>query len=343
MNDENKEIINNNTEEQKKGLKHIDRKKLIIIGIIAAIIAIALILVTVAYPKYVLNSMDVAYENYNKDAIEYDAAYEKIKKNSESNNDTVKKAADTKLTMLKKIKNSHESYHVGISHLENKEYTEAIESLSKVVKEDFYYPSAQEKLTGNMENFKTETFNLVYKLEQESQYQEAIDVINNYWKYSEVKDGKLKVTELREKQNAKEKAELEKKITELKEKNLFPVKKAYAYNDGYYIVLMEGRVIVENKSDKVAKTVYLSILQFDNNGYPVDVEYSIYGEGNNLSAKMASVNIEPGKSFGHNAYYSLPDRVSKIKACVKSVEFIDGSTWTNEYYPYWLAEEKDRY
>ena len=84
---------------------------------------------------------------------------------------------------------------------------------------------------------------------------------------------------------------------------------------------------------------------FDGNGYPVDVEYSMY-QGtyeNEFNCEHGSCNVTAGSSYGWNRYFSLPDNCKKVKACVRRVEYTDGTTWNNPYYDYWVKENYSKY
>lgn len=87
----------------------------------------------------------------------------------------------------------------------------------------------------------------------------------------------------------------------------------------------------------------MGMLLFDDNGYPVDVEYSFQGEGNLMRGNSLSATVLAGQSNGENSYWDIPDRATRIKACVISATFMDGTTWSNDYFDSWFLAEKDRY
>lgn len=319
------------------------RKKLFIL--LAAVLLVFVVIggVFFVYPSYVIKSMDSLIDNYNEEKITYDVASKKLKEYSESGNTEIAAQAKKLTYDLEYINNSHEAYYRGLKQLEKKYYKMVFEDLSDVKEQDYYYSNAQKIMQENLQNYRNEVFSLVEKLEADEKYGTAIDELKMYEKYSDDIEATEKITELKQKKEVYD-HEQEKKISEkYKNEQLFTVINAYAYNDGYAYVFMKGIVVVQNLSEKVAKNIRLTILQFDNNGYPVEVEYSLFGKDNALEVVMKSANVIPGHSYGANYYWNLPDNASKIKACVKEVEYIDGLKWENPYHDYWLEAEKDRY
>lgn len=176
-------------------------------------------------------------------------------------------------------------------------------------------------------------------------YDKALNALDSLKRFVDDTEVNTKIEEVKNKKEEYNRAQMEQKISGLKDSQQVNVVSTNVWNDGFSIVFMKGKIVVKNNTDKVAKDVYLSVLQFDANGYPVDVDYSIY-EGNyknEYRCQFDSCNILPGEAYGTNAYFSLSDKCKKIKACVKKVEYTDGSTWENEYYEYWLEENYSMY
>ena len=136
------------------------------------------------------------------------------------------------------------------------------------------------------------------------------------------------------------------RIQELKDNQKVKVLKAYAFNDGYYYVFRKATTVIQNCTNQVLKNATIVVLQFDNNGYPVNADYSMYAESgasNSVRIGADSINVQPGGTWGSNRNASIADDATRVKACVKSAEFYDGTTWHNPYYDHWLETEKDRY
>ena len=99
-------------------------------------------------------------------------------------------------------------------------------------------------------------------------------------------------------------------------------------------------VTVKNESNKVVKSYVVGLLCFDSYGYPVIPQY----KDSNLIYAQGTVNIQPGNTAGSNSYWILFSQTKLyIKACVKSVEYHDGTTWENPYFYWWCVTEQDMY
>jgi hypothetical protein len=108
----------------------------------------------------------------------------------------------------------------------------------------------------------------------------------------------------------------------------------------YFSINDQAQVIVKNNTQKVVKNFTVGILMYDSNGYPVKSGI-IAGESELFRGQAEAVNIQPGQSFGSENVWNLYTdfgTVSKLNACVKNVEYFDGSSWTNEYFDYWQEE-----
>lgn len=145
------------------------------------------------------------------------------------------------------------------------------------------------------------------------------------------------------KKTEKEESDKKAKLEELKNNQKVTVQSALAYDDGYSFVFRKATVVVRNNTNQVLKDYTVGILMFDNNGYPIEVRYSFQGDENLFRGRGQSANVQPGGTYGSNQYWDIEDNATKIKACVIRAEFYDGSTWENEYFNYWLEDNKGRY
>ena len=52
----------------------------------------------------------------------------------------------------------------------------------------------------------------------------------------------------------------------------------------------------------------------------------------------------PGKTFGDGYGWNLSENhnISKLLACVKEVEYYDGTTWENPLYNSWITKYKEK-
>ncbi len=103
--------------------------------------------------------------------------------------------------------------------------------------------------------------------------------------------------------------------------------------------------ILVNNSENVIKNYTVSILAYDENGYPVKVEGQ-YNFNSDFEALVLgeAVNIQPGDSQGENYGYNLGERhgISYAMVLVKELEFYDADTWTNPYYKFWIDKYKEK-
>lgn len=97
-----------------------------------------------------------------------------------------------------------------------------------------------------------------------------------------------------------------------------------------------AQVIVKNNSNKTVKKYEVSMMAYDKNGFPVKIGWlspDFEHKGN------AEQNIQPNEVFGYGSGWDIDNSdANTLLACVISVEYYDGSIWTNPYYDYWKKE-----
>lgn len=115
---------------------------------------------------------------------------------------------------------------------------------------------------------------------------------------------------------------------------------ATAYDD----ISRKARILVKNNAEQVLKEFTVKILLFDNNGYPVKSD-KFAMVGNLYSGLATAANIQPGSTSGNDRYWNIDVGVAgtKIKACIYTAQFSDGTSWTNPNYQSWLERERDQY
>lgn len=123
--------------------------------------------------------------------------------------------------------------------------------------------------------------------------------------------------------------------------------KIVAQSDQYKTLYPDQiRVVITNKSDKTVKNMEIGFLGYDSNGYPLKIKMQFDFLGSNYESigDADNVNIIAGARFGDNVRWNLDEQhgLTTVISCVKTVEFYDGTKWTNPYYDYWIAEYKEK-
>ncbi|EKQ54423.1 MULTISPECIES: DUF5780 domain-containing protein [unclassified Clostridium] len=105
------------------------------------------------------------------------------------------------------------------------------------------------------------------------------------------------------------------------------------------------QVLLKNNSKKTISKFTISILGFNKNGEPAQIQgknsnekdYEFLGSG-------SDINLNPNEVWGKDYGWSLDQSTSlkTIIACVINVEYSDGTLWTNPLYKPWLDQHKQK-
>lgn len=92
-----------------------------------------------------------------------------------------------------------------------------------------------------------------------------------------------------------------------------------------------ANIQIENKSDKVIKEVHFSVFGYDNNGYPVKVQFNT---DDYLNCKLDHT-LQPGEKsksdWGWNLYNKSAE-ITQLKVSIERVDFYEGEAWENPMY-----------
>ena len=284
--------------------------------------------------KFVISKTESYYDDFSAEKITYEEANEKfdIAKDFTSNKDAKNKAD--------KLQTSRNAYAKAEEYEKSGDTFNAVMEYLKVIEEDKNYNIAKEKIDKNKPSVKQQAIARMDDCAAVNDFNTGLKIVSDMEKIftndSDINNYKKDFEDRKEAH----------RIQELKDNQKVKVLSASAFNDGYYIIFRKGRVVLQNCNDKVLKEATVVFLTFDNNGYPVDAEYSMYTDGgveNTNRCGTDSINLHPGDTWGYGYSWSIADNATKVKACVKTAEFYDGGTWTNPYYEHWLETEKDRY
>ncbi|MGV3074810.1 DUF5780 domain-containing protein [Clostridium baratii] len=251
----------------------------------------------------------------------------------ESYNDLTDEDKQQTVELLKKeIKSIKEKFIKEEINKENAITTlnnlKSIESLSKEIDDNIEFINKVDESRKN--------FDLAKKFEQDKELPNALA------KYSEVikEDPNYNVAQTKI-------SELEKAIADLIEVD---VKNAKIHiNSDQYKALYPDQMcvtMVNKTKNKTIKNLIVGFLAFDKNGYPLKIkqQFSYGNDDFEFLGKADNINVMPGKTFGDGYGWNLSENhnISKLLACVKEVEYYDGTTWENPLYNSWITKYKEK-
>lgn len=272
-------------------------------------------------------------DEYIKNINDYDKTLELINNYEDSNilTSLIEKTKEN----LEKIKNSKEEFSKGQDYEENGDIVNAILSYSKVSElDEINYKEAQKYINKNKENIKNDILLEVDELIYKEDYITAKQKLNDLLLIVSDNNIQKKLDEIEDK--AKEQ-EIKKYMSEQE----IIVESAEKFKEWYSDTISGVKVIVKNNTEKVVKNYVVGILAYDNNGYPLKIEYNNYVS----SCKFDGANIQPGQTYGQEKYCNIiyeNEKIESALACVEKAEYYDGSTWENPYYEYWLNQYKEK-
>jgi len=287
--------------------------------------------------SFLKNEIQETLTSYKGGKITYNEAINKLQ--IIINSGFVTEDAKNALDEVKRINESNIAFENGQKLLANKNYIEGIKELRKVIKDDKNYIKAQELIKNSVDDYKKEVLSKTDDLAKEAEYSSALNIINEALTIIPNDADLAERKSTYEKLN-KEKAEAEKKkmIEELKAKQEVVVIDARVTSDWLHSEIAE--ILVKNISNKVVKKYIVGWMAFDKNNYPVKSGW-VFPEY--LKEGVAEINIQPGEIVGRGYGFDLGNSgAKKIIACIKEVEYYDGSKWYNEYYDYWVDEHKEK-
>jgi len=222
----------------------------------------------------------------------------------------------------------------------NNDLKNAIEEYKNVISDDKNYEKAKEQIKNNEKKYKDQILKSAEEFANKKDYNKAITTLSEaILVFSDDVDLTAKNETYKKLQQEKLEAEKKQKIEELKGVQELVVVSSSVVSD-YFNIHDEAQVIVKNNTNKVVKNFTVGILMYDGNGYPLKSGI-LAGENQLFKGKSESANIQAGETFGYNRSWNLYTNYGTVKeviACVRDVEYYDGSKWTNDYYNYWQDE-----
>jgi len=266
--------------------------------------------------------------DFRDEKTSYETNMEKIERlKSFYNIDSERSKAAEKVN---KLNESKVAFNNGVLKIEENKIVLAASEFKKVILDDSKnYKMATDKLKELTPKIKDLALNEADSYKQNNNYIEANKVII---------DALAVLTDDNDLLNRKKEYEqLAKKQLAEKQKNEqeLSVETAKLTSEGTYFISYGIQTIVKNNSQKVVKKYTVGMVAFDANDYPLAIDSNSFVKLGTANA----VNMQPGETYGQGQNWSLYNdnegKIKKVLACVKSVEYYDGSTWENAYYETW--------
>jgi len=100
-------------------------------------------------------------------------------------------------------------------------------------------------------------------------------------------------------------------------------------------------ITVRNTTDRTIREARFMILQFDQNGYPINVTLNNYVQ--NARRFLSTLNLTAGSTVARSITNGVMPSAEHYYMLVWDVEFADGDTWSNPYAYAWLVYNADSY
>lgn len=264
----------------------------------------------------------------------YEDTYAELEKYNELSN------LENKITKAKEqlveIKTSKDNYSKGQNAEKNNNLFEAIENYSKVIELDNEnYKMAQKYINDNKNTLKNNMLIEIDELINNGDYINAnLKLESLQTIFTNDSDIASKVSLIKDKAKQQE-------IEKYKNEQEMIVISAQKHKEWYSDSISGVQVIVQNNTQKVVKSYIVSILAYDSSGFPLKIDYKEYEK----LVEADGANIQPGGTHGKENYcdiYYEQEKISSALACVKQVEYYDGTTWENPYYEYWKEQYKEK-
>ena len=273
--------------------------------------------------------------------IDYDEANTKCE--TIKNTGLISSDVNSSLTKIINLNNSRIAFGKAESLIKENDYLNAIKEYKNVIVDDKNYEKAGQEIEKNMSTYKEQVLKAAQESANSNDYNKAVSILEEA---KSIIENDADITTNLTAYNVKlESIKAEKAKTE----QLLVVDsvKIAVQSDKYKSLYPDQiRVMITNKSDKTVKNMNVGFLGYDSNGYPLKIkmQFDFLGSNYEGGGNADNVNIIPGASFGDNVGWDLDKQhgLTTVISCVKTVEFYDGTKWTNPYYDYWIGKYKEK-
>ncbi|RXZ81928.1 zinc ribbon domain-containing protein [Paenibacillaceae bacterium] len=292
---------------------------------------------------YLKTDIENVKQDFTKESIDYNLAVNQL--GTIKNINLLNAEVSAALSEINKLNDSRAAFKTGKGLLEAQNIKDAIVELKKVIEADeAYYIIAQELIKDTSADYKSAILDEANKLSSEQKFDEAIKLLGEALTIiPNDSDLTAKQTVYNKQHEEQLAAQLKEKIANLKENQKVSVVTTGTFTDWVDDIFVT--ITVKNNTEKVVKKYDVGWMGFDKDGYPVKTGWL---SPDFLNVGNSETNIQPGKTYGANSGWRLTGGTSKSNdavkfiACVKEVEYYDGTKWENEYYPYWVEANKEK-
>ena len=277
-------------------------------------------------------------KSFSEGKIDYDTA--KISLETIRNTQLASSDVSNAMDKINALNNSRIAFSKAEEFLRNKDLANALKEYKKVIPDDSNYNKAKEQIANNEKQYKEQVLKNAEDFANNKDYDKALGILSKALSIlPNDQDINAKNAVYQKLQDEKLAAERKQKMDELAKNQEVSVQNITInkdWLDDYYI-----SITVKNNTNKVIKKYVVGWMGFDKDGYPVKTGWL---SPDFLKEGYAEANIQPGNTYGSDKGWKLTGgfdktmEASKFIACVKEVEYYDGSKWTNEYYNYWKDE-----
>ena len=114
------------------------------------------------------------------------------------------------------------------------------------------------------------------------------------------------------------------------------------YNNNRYSTNEEFSLEIQNVGDKTIKKFDVIVLQYDSNGYAINVSPYSFVTTNGRTATVDPANIDPNESGGWTWSLFMQGECDSYKVLPYHIEFKDGTVWSNENALPWILYNEDK-